>query len=360
MKTLEAFSGRATGELARVIDQRVAGMVRERSLTSIVLGLGLLMAGYLMVCFRKVLDGGLQAVIGYIDTMRSGDLTSQPQPWGADEVAFLMTALAEMQQSLRTIVANVRSSSEHIAAASQQIAGGTQTLSAQTESAAASLEQSAATLANIADTVAQTASAADEAARRAADNVASAQRGGEVIGSMVSTMNEIEASSRKISEIIATIDGIAFQTNILALNAAVEAARAGEAGRGFAVVASEVRHLAQRSGTASREIRSLITSSTERIAAGSRVAGEAGATIAEVVHSSGRVNELLAEIAQRAQAQATGVQQTTQAIGALDQATQQNTSLVDQTAGAARVLRQNAESLVDVVRAFNLPVVAPR
>ena len=236
-----------------------------------------------------------------------------------------------------------------------EISDGAMDLSSRTEQAAANLQQSAAAMDQISSTVRATSDQAQQAAEIARGNATTAERGGEIIGTMVTTMEGIHASSSRIGDIIGVIDGIAFQTNILALNAAVEAARAGEAGRGFAVVASEVRALAQRSAEAAKEIKGLITESVDQVAGGAKIVRDAGATIGEIVSSAKEVNRLLASIANGANEQATGVSQTTQAVQDLDGMTQQNSALVEETAAAAASLKEQALRLAEEVSRFRLP-----
>ena len=351
---LVAVQRHVTRELERQLAARVDSLEQARTITAAVLAFGLLLVWYLFASFRKVLDGGLREVAFHIDAMRSGDLTTTPRAWGADEAARLMHTLSQMQASLRGIVSQVRGASDSIVVASTEISTGAADLSARTESSAANLQESASAMEEIASTVKHTAEGARDAAELAVRNEQVATRGGEIIGDMAATMQGIHASSRRIGDIIATIDGIAFQTNILALNAAVEAARAGEAGRGFAVVASEVRALAQRTTSAAREINQLITTSVGQVAEGSRVMAAAGSTIAEIVETSREVNRLLAEIATGTDEQSRGVTQTTQAVHDLDSATQQNAALVEQTAAAATSLREQAQALAAEVAQFKL------
>jgi methyl-accepting chemotaxis protein len=266
-----------------------------------------------------------------------------------------MKTVMEMQTSLRHIVSQVRGASHSIANASGEIAHGADDLSARTEQSAANLEETASAMEQIAETVHRNEETVDSAAKVAISNALAAERGGHVIDEVVRTMQAINSSSSRISDIIATIDGIAFQTNILALNAAVEAARAGDQGRGFAVVASEVRALAQRSSAAAKEIKVLITSSVEQVEGGMRVVKEAGDTIGEVVATSKRVHELLAQVAISANEQSAGVKETTKAVQQLDGVTQQNAALVEQTAAAAGALKDQAKRLVDEVAQFQLP-----
>jgi methyl-accepting chemotaxis protein len=351
---LQGLTERSNAELDRLIAVRVDGMESGRSVTTAVLVGSLLLVSYLLVAFGRVLSGGLRVLTRHVEAMRDGDLTTTPRAWGSDETARLIGSVAEMQQSLRRIVGEVRQAADHIVHASGEIATGSSDLSTRTGQTAASLEQSASAMEQIAATVRQSAETTDEATRIAQANASSAERGNRVIGTMATTMDEIQGSARKIADIIGTIDGIAFQTNILALNAAVESARAGEAGRGFAVVASEVRQLAQRSAAAAREVRTLITTSVEQVTAGSRVAAEAAQAVGEIVGSARRVSELLADIATGAREQDSGVRQTTQAVQAMDSATQQNAALVEQTAAAAASLRDQAGALAAGVAVFKL------
>jgi len=348
--TLDALDG--------LLAARVSRLQTARNVSTTVLVIGMVTALYLFMSFQKVLDGGLKEVAFHIEAMRDGDLTTRPRAWGADEAARLMHTLVEMQQSLRRIVSQVRGASDNIVVSSTEISSGALDLSSRTERSAANLQQSAAAMEEISSTVRQTASSAQDASRLATENAQVASRGGEIIGTMVATMQGIHASSSKIGDIIGTIDGIAFQTNILALNAAVEAARAGDAGRGFAVVASEVRALSQRTASAAREIKGLITASVDQVASGAKVVGQAGTTIAEIVETSRRVNALLSEIATSADQQAQGVTQTTQAVHELDNVTQQNAALVEETAAAAASLQNQAESLAAEVAQFRLPANA--
>jgi len=287
--------------------------------------------------------------------MAGGDLTSSPTPWGKDDAAHLMFALRGTQEAMRQIVSQVRSASDNIVVASDEISSGARDLSARTEQSAANLQESASAMEEISSTVKQTASTAKDAADKSGESSRLASRGGEIIGTMVSTMDAIHASSSKIGDIIGTIDSIAFQTNILALNAAVEAARAGDAGRGFAVVATEVRALSQRTAAAAREVKTLINTSVEQVASGATVVKLAGTTIADIVESSHGVNRLLSEISLSADEQARGVSQTAQAVNELDHVTQQNAALVEETAAAAAMLQEQAKSLAAEVSKFKLP-----
>ena len=320
-----------------------------------VFAVALLIASYLFLSFYRVMDGGLKETRRHLRAMTDGDLTTSPFPWGNDEAAQLMFELRAMQESLRKIVTSVRGSSESMVHASSEIASASMDLSARTEQTAANLEQSASSMEEISSTVKHTADNVRQAAALAADNSKAAVRGGAVIAEVVSTMDDINSSSKKIGDIIGVIDGIAFQTNILALNAAVEAARAGEQGRGFAVVATEVRSLAQRSAQAAKEIKTLISASVEKVDSGSKVVKDAGGTMQELVVNARRMNDLLAEISTAASEQSSGVSQVGAAVNELDRMTQQNAALVEETAAAASALKDQAIGLANEVDRFKLP-----
>ncbi len=315
----------------------------------------LLLASYLFLSFYRVMDGGLRETRRHLRAMTAGDLTTSPKPWGRDDAAQLMVDLGAMQTSLRNMVLRVRRSSDEIVQSSGEIASGAMDLSARTEQAAANLEESAASMEEIASTVKSTAEHTQEASQMARHNAQAAADGGRVMQDVVQTMDGIRSSSARIGEIIGTIDGIAFQTNILALNAAVEAARAGEQGRGFAVVASEVRTLARRSADAAREIKALISDSVQQVETGTGIVRQAGTTIADIVASSQRVDHLLGEVATGAREQSLGVGQIGAAVQELDRMTQQNAALVEQTAAAAAAMREQARTLEAEVARFKVP-----
>jgi len=281
-----------------------------------------------------------------------GDLSGATPP--AQDPDSLMGALAAMQTSMRHLVGQVQQSSGGIDVASGEIATGNQDLSARTEQTASNLQETAASMEQLTSTVRQSADAAKQANQLAASAAQIAVRGGEVVGQVVTTMDEINHSSKKISDIIGVIDGIAFQTNILALNAAVEAARAGEQGRGFAVVAGEVRNLAQRSAQAAKEIKGLIGASVDKVETGSRLVADAGQTMSEIVGSVQRVSDIIGEITAAAGEQSDGIGQVNVAVTQLDQMTQQNAALVEESAAAAESLKDQARRLAGVVQTFRL------
>ena len=284
----------------------------------------------------------------------SGDLSEAISNEGHDEASELTAALQQMQQNLLKLVSKVQQGAEGVATGSTQIAQGNQDLSARTESQASALEETAASMEELSSQVKHNADNARQANQLAVNASTVAVRGGDVVGRVVETMKGINDSSRKISDIISVIDGIAFQTNILALNAAVEAARAGDQGRGFAVVASEVRSLAGRSAEAAKEIKSLINASVERVEQGTVLVDEAGATMAEVVGSISKVSDLVGEISSASNEQAAGVAQVGEAVTQMDHATQQNAALVEQIAAAASSLNSQANELVQTVAVFRL------
>jgi methyl-accepting chemotaxis protein len=288
------------------------------------------------------------------ETVAAGDLRSQVTPRGQDEVAQLLRSLQRMNDHLAGIVGGVRGNAESVATASGQIAQGNADLSQRTEEQASNLQQTAAAMEQLAATVRQNAETAQAASQLAASASDVAARGGQVVGQVVTTMQAITDSSRRIADIIGTIDGIAFQTNILALNAAVEAARAGEQGRGFAVVAGEVRSLAQRSAEAAREIKTLIGSSVEKVNQGGALVDEAGRTMEDIVSQVRRVTDLISEISAASQEQTQGIGQVGDAVSQLDQVTQQNAALVEESAAAAESLKHQAAQLSQAVSVFTL------
>ncbi len=288
------------------------------------------------------------------ERVRDGDFTVPVTDHAHDEFTPLLLAMGSMQTSLTEVVRSVRTNAEGVAVASSQIAQGNLDLSQRTEQQASALQETAASMDELGSTVRHNADNASQADQLAQGASAVAVKGGQVVAQVVDTMRGIEDSSRKIADIIGVIDGIAFQTNILALNAAVEAARAGEQGRGFAVVAGEVRSLAQRSAEAAKEIKGLITDSVDRVSQGSTLASQAGETMAEVVSSIRRVTDLMGEINTASAEQSRGVAQVSEAVTQMDQVTQQNAALVEESAGASESLHTQAQRMVEAVSVFRL------
>jgi methyl-accepting chemotaxis protein len=342
------------GKLDAGLQRRIDSQWSALGFNVAVAAVFVLLACYLMLAFYKVMMGGLQEVTGHLREITQGNLTTAPRPWGNDEAARLMTALGEMQGSLRRIVGVVLDGAAGVQNASAEISSATHDLSRRTEQSAASLEETAASTEQIAATVRHTADTVDGALAIVRDNAAVATRGGQVIGQVVQTMDDIRIASNRIGEIIGVIDGIAFQTNILALNAAVEAARAGEQGRGFAVVAAEVRALAGRSSAAAKEIKTLIGASIDKVESGTLVVADAGKTMGEIVGNADRIASLMDQISTATREQSAGVGQVGAAVQELDQSTQQNAALVEQTAAATSTLAEQADRLAAEVSFFRI------
>jgi methyl-accepting chemotaxis protein len=320
--------------------------------------IGSLVLTWLVGLFALLAGGGsggsLHAATEAAEALARFDLTHPIPSGGSDEVGRLLTALDGTQRSLQKLIGEVRGAADSIGTASAEIATGNLDLSQRTEQTASNLQNAASSMSELTGTVKQTADAAMTANQLASSAAAVAQRGGEAVSQVVSTMDQISHSSRKINEIIGTIDGIAFQTNILALNAAVEAARAGEQGRGFAVVAGEVRLLAQRSAEAAKEIKSLISASVERVDSGTQQVQAAGATMTEIVASVQRVTDIIGEISAAAREQSEGIGVVNGSVVQLDQMTQQNAALVEESAAAAESLREQSARMAEAISVFKL------
>ncbi len=299
-------------------------------------------------------SGPLDRAVKVAQRVAQGDLSQPINVTGQDETADLLRALSSMQASLSRVVGEVRDSAESIKVASVEVASGNQDLSLRTEQTASNLQRTASSMSDLTGTVQQSEASAKQANQLASSAAEVAALGGSVVSQVVATMSDINQSSKKIADIISVIDGIAFQTNILALNAAVEAARAGEQGRGFAVVAGEVRSLASRSAEAAKEIKSLIGGSVDRVEAGSKLVATAGKTMSDIVGSVQRVSDIIGEIAAAAAEQSNGIGQVNSTVGELDQMTQQNAALVEQSAAAAESLKEQADKLAQVVGTFRL------
>ena len=344
-----AAEGRASFE---EIQQNYSLMLKAVVVAVLVAVVGVALYGRALV--HSITDP-LSRAVGLAERVAEGDLTTELQVRGDNELSRLMRALQAMNTSLAGIVQQVRSAADSIATGSAEIANGNADLSQRTEQQASNLQQTAASMEELAATVRQNAESARQADQVAVAASDSAGRGGEVVGRVVGTMQDISSASRRIADIIGVIDGIAFQTNILALNAAVEAARAGESGRGFAVVAGEVRNLAGRSAEAAREIKQLIGQSTETVEQGGRQAGEAGGSMQDIVSQVSKVTQLIGEISSASGQQTLGIEQVSAAVGQLDQVTQANAALVEEAAAAAESLRVQSGQLVQTVAHFRLP-----
>ncbi|BEN11775.1 methyl-accepting chemotaxis aspartate transducer [Serratia marcescens] len=314
----------------------------------------IVVTGSAMWWLRTMLVQPLNQIRSHFERIAAGDLATPIQVYGRNEISMLFASLQRTQQSLIGTVGAVRDGAESILIGLQEISEGNNDLSSRTEQQAASLEETAASMEQLTATVKQNADNARQASQLARDASATAAKGGELAGDVVTTMHDIANSSQKIGAITSVIDGIAFQTNILALNAAVEAARAGEQGRGFAVVAGEVRNLASRSAQAAKEIKGLIDESVSRVKHGSVLVENSGATMQDIVRSVTRVTDIMGEIASASDEQSRGIEQVTQAVTQMDQVTQQNAALVEESASAATALEEQAITLADAVAVFRL------
>ena len=332
-----------------------AGLIQSYRTTVLVAGVaGLALLVLLSWVVVQRIRRSLGEVALVAQRIGEGDLSQPIHAQGRGEVAQMMRAMEGMQSSLVRIVGDVRHSSDSIATGSSEIATGNADLSQRTEEQASNLQQTAASMEQITSTVKNNSDTAQRAAVLAGTASAAAVKGGEVVGQVVATMQDIAAASKKITDIIAVIDGIAFQTNILALNAAVEAARAGEQGRGFAVVASEVRSLAQRTASAAKEIKTLIGASVEKVDNGAQLVTNAGQSMEDIVTQVKRVSDLIGEISSATGEQTIGISQVGEAVTQLDQVTQQNAALVEQSAAAADSLKHQAAKLAQIVSVFRL------
>jgi methyl-accepting chemotaxis protein len=338
-------------ETARGIDASASHSTR---LIAILTGAAVLLGAIMSWLLTTGITRPIRAAVDLAETVAGGDLTRSIEATAKDETGALLRALSHMNDSLVRIVSEVRGGTDTIATASAEISAGNLDLSSRTEQQASALEETAASMEELTTTVRQNADNARQANQLSITASDVATRGGAVVGQVITTMGSINESSRKIVDIIGVIDGIAFQTNILALNAAVEAARAGEQGRGFAVVASEVRTLAQRSAAAAKEIKELIGDSVNKVDAGTKLVDQAGATMNEVVTSIRRVTDIMGEITHASQEQTGGIEQVNQAIGQMDEVTQQNAALVEEAAAAAASMEDQAAKLAQVVSVFKL------
>lgn len=358
--TLLDTAGKKIAAQSTAMSAQAAANAKQATIVSLALMGAVCLAGLVGgVVFSRTITRPLGRAVAVASAVAEGDLSVRAETNGRDETAQLLRALGAMRDSLAGVVENVRQNADSVATASAQIAQGNNDLSGRTEQQASALQETAASMTQLSTTVRLNADNAQEADKLAGDASAVAERGGDVVARVVDTMKGIDESSRRIVEIIGVIDGIAFQTNILALNAAVEAARAGEQGRGFAVVASEVRSLAKRSADAARQVKELIDTSVARVREGTALVDEAGATMTEVVGSIERVKSVVGEISNASREQSAGVVQVGQAVSQMDQATQQNAALVEESAAAADTLSYQAQQLVAAVAIFKLEGRAP-
>jgi len=351
LRDMVAMQRKAIDASAAQADQAAAASLRMQTALSVMLVLLVVACGWLL---RRSIVKPLETAIGIARRVAKGDLTADIQVTSRDEAGQLLEALREMNHSLRDLVHSVVQGAGNIARASDEIAAGNLELSSRTEQQASSLEETASSMEELTSTVKQTSDNARQANQLAASASEVAAKGGTVVHQVVETMGLIDTSSKKIVDIIAVIDGIAFQTNILALNAAVEAARAGEQGRGFAVVAGEVRNLAQRSAAAAKEIKSLIDASVSNVETGSALVATAGTTMDEIVASIRRVTDIMGDISAATREQTLGIEQINEAVSQMDQTTQQNASLVEEAAAASETLQKQAADLADAMRVFRL------
>jgi methyl-accepting chemotaxis protein len=353
-KNTEALLVAQQASVTQARDQMAAQATSASLLRFGLVGLTLIVLAPLMWLTLQSVCKPLDRAVAVARRIAKGDLSQPIVVTGEDETANLLRALQAMQSSLSKVVGEVRNSADSIKMASTEVANGNQDLSHRTEQTASNLQRTASSMSALTGTVQHSAASAKQADQLATSAAEVAALGGSVVSQVVSTMDEINQSSKKIADIISVIDGIAFQTNILALNAAVEAARAGEQGRGFAVVAGEVRSLASRSAEAAKEIKSLIGASVDRVEAGSKLVSAAGKTMSDIVGSVQRVTDIIGAITAAAAEQSDGIGQVNSTVGELDQMTQQNAALVEQSAAAAESLKEQAHKLSKVVGTFRL------
>jgi methyl-accepting chemotaxis protein len=363
-KFLEAFED-LEGRLASISDRieadggaaekaADAAVARAKTVEVVLVAITILIALVISWLLIRAIAAGIDALNAAMTRMTRGELGSDFVTHDRDECGRLLILLRDMDGKFARIVGAVRSNAESVGAAARELSGGNDDLSQRTQEQAAALEETAASMEQMSATVKQNADNARTANQLAASARAQADKGGNVVQQAVNAMGEINASSRRIADIIGVIDEIAFQTNLLALNAAVEAARAGEQGRGFAVVASEVRNLAQRSASAAREIKALISESVGKVKTGSELVDQSGKTIAEIMESVRKVTDVVAEISAASEEQASGIEQVNRAMSQMDAATQQNAALVEEAAAASKAMEHQTQALVNEVSFFSV------
>lgn len=346
--------GQTLPVIATLLQQRIDAARQQLELFGVLIVASLLLGAYGFYAFYLVMRGGLLEVERHLQAMADGDLTTQPSPWGSDEVARLMNSLGRMQGSWRGIVGQVHSTSDLMVMAGSQLRAAATDLAGRTDEAASSLERSASALEQTSATVQETADKVQQAAVIAARNADTARQAGSAVDTLVATMQQIQDSSQRIGQIIGTIDRIAFQTNLLSLNAAVEAARAGVHGRGFGVVATEIRSLSGLCSSAAREIKQLVGGSVDQVDAGTATVRQAGDTILSLVREVEQINHLLSEVALAAQEQSVGVAAAGTAVHQIDHITHQNAHLADDTRDAAASLEAQSRELAESFRRFRV------
>lgn len=348
------LTNRSIDGLETLIEARITTLERNRNFQIGFALFGILVAAYFFYCFYLVTRGGMQEVMRHVKAMAHGDLSTSVQIWGKDEAALLLHSINAMQTSMRELIGEVLDCSAIVVATSSEVCVGAEDLSLRTANAAGRLQETAAAIEEISNAVKHTALRAGESASLGQENAIAAKKGSHVIEQVVTTMGNIQTSSRKIAEIISFVNTIAFQTNILALNAAVEAAHAGEQGKGFSIVANEVRELARRCAGAAHEIKGLIHTSTDQSEQGGKIVGSAGDAMSSLMRNAHTMSTLLAEVSSAATEQNLGAAKVSEAINRLESDTQRNNALVEETTAAALSMQQSAQKLANIASKFVL------